>query len=401
MNFFSKYTDDRHPDYKLLYISSALFFVGLVFSYSLSIFTVDYFDYTQYHFFIRQLFSVVIAVFIMWSFAHIKPEILFTKWRVPGWIFLAFSLIMIAMPILPQSWVTESGGATRWIKLPGISISPVEFFKIGFIFVISSFLYRKKIKLDKTTTIIEEVLAILPTLIILGFFSIFIGVAQKDLGNTVLLTFILLALYLFSDRSYKLILGILGSGVAGFFLLIAIAPHRIDRIRSWWGSVQDSVLSPFSETIRDAFHIEEFSEAYQVKNSIHAIYNGGWFGTGLGEGNLKLGFLGEVHTDFVLAGITEEIGILGLIVLLTTVIYVIARIFRIAWGVDNELYHYFCVGVAIMISFSFLINSYGITGMIPIKGLAVPFLSYGGSSVIALGIAIGLVLSISKEVRNE
>jgi cell division protein FtsW len=147
--------------------------------------------------------------------------------------------------------------------------------------------------------------------------------------------------------------------------------------------------------------VDEFPEPYQVSHSLNAISNGGWFGVGLSEGGLKLGFLSEVHTDFVLAGITEEIGMVGLFCIVLLLFLVVWRLMRISRRIENQIYHLFSLGIALMISISFLINSYGISGMIPIKGIAVPFLSYGGSSILALGIAVGMVLSISKEIKGN
>jgi len=126
----------------------------------------------------------------------------------------------------------------------------------------------------------------------------------------------------------------------------------------------------------------------------------GFFGEGLGAGVFKLGFLSEVHTDFVLAGIAEEIGVLGIFVITGVIVFLLYRIFRVSAKVENKVYHLFTLGVGLLISFSFLMNSYGITSITPIKGIAVPFLSYGGSSVLALCIGIGMVLSVSKKVKD-
>lgn len=126
-----------------------------------------------------------------------------------------------------------------------------------------------------------------------------------------------------------------------------------------------------------------------------------FFGQGVGLGDIKVGFLSEVHTDFVLAGITEEIGLVGLMLFSTILFLIIWRIFKISRRVDNPIYHLFTLGIALMIIIAFLINSYGISGMIPIKGIAVPFLSYGGSSMLSMAISIGLVLSISKVAGEE
>ncbi len=392
--------DDRKPDYYLLFLASFLMMLGMIFSYSLSIFTVDYFDYNQFHFFIRQAFVVIISLFIMWVFAHIKPSVIFNDWRL-GWKIFGWSLfLMIIMNFLPPSLVTESGGATRWIKLPGLSIAPVEFVKIGFIYYLSWSFHRRFTELDKVS-LKNEVALILPYYVILGILALFIAVLQKDLGNTVLLAVIMLFMMYFADRSKKIITLIILISMTAFGVLIAIAPHRIGRIKSWWSSVQDSYLPLFPSWIQDAMRVENFDEPGQVSNSINAIYNGGYFGQGLAEGNMKLGFLPEVHTDFVLAGIMEEVGFFRFLFILGLIAIILIRIFKISRRVNNQVYHFFTLGVALMISVSFIINAFGITGMIPIKGIAVPFLSYGGSSILALGLAIGMVLSISKEVDND
>lgn len=404
MNFIQKnikpYIDDKQPDYLLLIVASLLMIIGMVFSYSLSIFTVDYYDYSQFHFFLRQGIVVMLAIFAMWGLAHIEADVVFYKWKL-GWRLLGyFSVALIVMNFLPSFMVTASGGANRWIRLPGFSLSPVEFFKIGFIFFLSYSFNKKFVNLQKIT-FLEELKMLAPYGIVFGVVVFFIAVMQKDLGNVVLLAVILMVMLVFADRSSKVFFLLIGAGVAGFVSLVIFAPHRVDRIKSWWSSVQDGALAPFPKAVQDMLRITEYAEPYQVSNSLNAIYNGGWLGEGLGEGGLKLGFLGEVHTDFVLAGITEEIGFFGFLFILVLLFFVIFRILRISRRVENQVYHLFSLGIALMISVSFLINSYGISGLIPIKGIAVPFLSYGGSSVLALGIALGMVLSISKELPQE
>lgn len=160
------------------------------------------------------------------------------------------------------------------------------------------------------------------------------------------------------------------------------------------------VLSILPDGMAAALRVEDTGEAYQISHSLNAIKHGGFFGEGLGAGVFKLGFLSEVHTDFVLAGIAEEIGVLGIFVITGVIVFLLYRIFRVSSKVENKVYHLFTLGVGLLISFSFLMNSYGITSITPIKGIAVPFLSYGGSSVLALCIGIGMVLSVSKKVKD-
>lgn len=404
MNFIKKkikaYGHNIEPDYYLLFSASVLIIVSILFSYSLSIFTVDYFDYSQFHFFYRQLFVGIVAISIMWILAHTRSETIFKKMKLGWWLFGFFGFLMIIMHLLPSSMVTASGGANRWIRLPGISLAPVEFFKIGFIFFLSASFTRKFGELEKVT-FKEELKMLLPYGIVFGVVVILIAVFQKDLGQVVLLGSILFIMLIFANRSVKLFISLIVFAILGFISLILIAPHRINRFASWWSSVQDTLLSPFPQSIQDVLKVEEFPEPYQVSHSLNAIYNGGWSGVGLSEGALKLGFLSEVHTDFVLAGIAEEIGLIGLTFIIILFLVIIVRILRTSRRVDNHVYHLFSLGVALMITIAFFINSFGITGVIPIKGIAVPFLSYGGSSLLSTGIAVGMVLSISNGLGNK
>ena len=404
MNFIQKkikaISDDNSPDYTLFVLVSTLIVVGIIFSYSLSIYTVDYFDYSQFHFFIRQFGVGFLSIIIMWSLAHIKADVLFLKWKIGWWLFGVFAFLMVIMHFLPSSMVTASGGANRWIRLPGFSLSPVEFFKIGFIFFLSASFHKKFTNLSKVS-FKEEIKLLAPYGVVFTIVVFLIAVLQKDLGQVVLLASILFFMLIFANRSVKVFISLIGLAVLGIAMLIILFPHRVSRFQSWWSSVQDSVLSIFPESIQTALRVDEFPEPYQVSHSLNAINNGGWFGVDLGEGKLKLGFLSEVHTDFVLAGITEEIGFVGLLLIVFLLFLVIWRIMRISRRIENQIYHLFSLGIALMISISFLINSYGISGMIPIKGIAVPFLSYGGSSMLALSIAVGMVLSISKNIKQK
>jgi cell division protein FtsW len=389
----------KQADYLLFILVSIMIIISIVFSYSLTIYTVEFFGYDQFHFFIRQAGVGVFSIFIMWYFSTIEADKLVEKVGMNFFIF--FFLLMIAMPFLPGFMVTESGGANRWIRLPGFSLSPVEFFKIGFIYFLSWSFHRKVISQPKKIGLKNEILLLSPYFLTFFVVVFIVAFLQKDLGQVVLLGVILVVLLIFANRSFKIFLALGTIALVGLVGLIIAAPHRIKRIHSWWAMVQDGILSVLPSWAEPYLRIDELPEPYQVSHSLNAIHNGGFFGQGVALGDIKVGFLSEVHTDFVLAGITEEIGLFGLMALCSILFIIIWRIFRISRRVDNPIYHLFTLGVALMIIIAFLINSYGISGMIPIKGIAVPFLSYGGSSMLSTAIAIGLVLSISREIRNE
>nr|WP_226805991.1 FtsW/RodA/SpoVE family cell cycle protein [Arcobacter ellisii] len=391
--------NSSEADYTLFILVSLLIIISIIFSYSLTIYTVEFFGYDEFHFFIRQGLVGIVSILIMWTLSLVDPDKIVEK--VGMNLFIIFFLLMIAMPFLPGSLVTASGGANRWIRLPGFSLSPVEFFKIGFIYFLSWSFHRKVIFQPKKIGLKEEVLLLAPYFLTFFVVVFVIAFLQKDLGQVVLLGLILVALLIFANRSFKIFLALGAIALVGLVGLIIAAPHRIKRIHSWWAMVQDGILSVLPSWAEPYLRIDELPEPYQVSHSLNAIHNGGFFGQGVALGDIKVGFLSEVHTDFVLAGITEEVGLFGLMAITSILFVIIWRIFRISRRVENPIYHLFTLGIALMIIIAFLINSYGISGMIPIKGIAVPFLSYGGSSMLAMAISIGLVLSISRVVKEE
>ena len=311
-------------DKPLLSAVIILLTLSLVMSYSLSTYTVVHFHYSDFHFFIRQAMAIFIGFSTMVILTKLDPDIWFIRGGFA--LFFTFFFLMIIMQFLPSSLVNAVGGAKRWIRLGSLSVAPVEFFKIGFIFFIA-WSFSKKILKKPMTNFIDEVKMFAPYLGLFLFAVILIAVFQKDLGQVVVLGATLMVLFLFIGSSKKFFFSIVGLGFMAFIILIIIAPHRLKRILSWWGTVQDSILSiiPFD---LEALRIAVTKEPYQISNSLNAIHNGQFFGVGLGNGQFKLGYLSEVHTDFILGGITEEFGFLGLFLVTFTILFVVFRIFN-------------------------------------------------------------------------
>ncbi len=380
----------------IFYSCVALITIGVVFSLSLPVFTVLFFNYDPYHFFIRQLAVGVIGIFLMWGISRLDPD------KSMVWIgFCLFgfcAIAMGAMHALPSSLVTDAGGAKRWIRLPGFSLAPVEFFKIGFVYFLA-WSFARKIDGSKKS-LKQEFKLILPYMFLFLIAVYLIAILQNDLGQVVVLALTLIVMMLFAGTSKRLfVIGMAGASVLAI-VAIFTSEHRILRIKSWWGTVQNMVLSLMPENMANMFRVEGVPEPYQISHSLNAIKHGGFFGEGLGAGVFKLGFLSEVHTDFVLAGIAEEVGVLGILIITSLLLILLFRIFRVSSRSENKVYHLFTLGVGLLISFSFIMNSYGITSITPIKGIAVPFLSYGGSSILALCIGVGMVLMVSKKVKD-
>ncbi|WP_169785177.1 FtsW/RodA/SpoVE family cell cycle protein [Campylobacter curvus] len=379
----------------IFYLCVTLITISIIFSLSLPVFTVLFFNYEEYHFFIRQFAVGCIGIFLMWWLSRLNPD------KALVWIgFGLFGLCIIAMGLmhaLPASMVTDAGGARRWIRLPGFSLAPVEFFKIGFVYFLA-WSFTRKID-DSKKSLKDELKLLLPYICVFLIVVYLIAVLQNDLGQVIVLALTFVTMALFAGASAKIFsIGILG---AAFIMTIAIvsSEHRILRIKSWWGTIQGMVLSLLPDSVADVLRVADAPEPYQISHSLNAIKHGEFFGEGLGAGIFKLGFLSEVHTDFVLAGIAEEIGVFGILCIVAILLTLLYRIFRISARSENKVYHLFSLGIGLIISFSFLMNSYGITSITPIKGIAVPFLSYGGSSILAICIGIGMVLMVSKRAN--
>jgi cell division protein FtsW len=386
-------------DKPLLIATMMLLTISLMMDYSLSVYTVSLFGYGEFHFFIRQAVAVFLGFFMMIVISKLNPDRYFV--RLGSIIFVLFFILMIIMQFLPSSLVNAVGGAKRWIHIGPLSIAPVEFFKVGFVFFLSWSLSRK-FKDKSNLNFIQEIKAFAPYLVLFAIAVLLIAVFQKDLGQVVVLGATLVVMFMFIGSSWKFFTTLISLASAGVIGLIILAPHRMARIKSWWISVQDSILSimPF-DSIQNLRVESSVKEPWQISNSLNAIHNGGFWGQGLGNGQFKLGYLSEVHTDFILAGITEEFGFIGVAFVSLTILYIVFRIFQIAAKVENPAYYLFCIGIGSLIAFSFFLNAFGISGLTPIKGIAVPFLSYGGSHILASCVAIGMVLMISKKVPRD
>lgn len=382
-------------DKTLFYISITLITIGIIFTFSLTTYVSVLQDVSQFYFFKKQLIAGSIAIFMMWLISRMNPEHGFT---FLGFLFFGiFLFLMTIMHFLPPSFVTEVGGAKRWIKVPGFSIAPVEFFKLGFVFFLA-WSFSRKIQHD-AQSLKEEMITFLPYVAAFSVVVYLIAIMQNDLGQVIVLGLSLVIMASMAGTSARFFMLAIFSAIAVFVVTIVTSDHRILRIKLWWSNIQDFILSFLPTSLADTLRVKDAIEPYQISNSFYAIKNGGFLGEGLGNGTIKLGFLTEVHTDFVLAGIAEELGIVGLSIIIGLFFFMVFRIFRIANRLESRIESLFVLGVGLIISLAFFINAYGITGITPIKGIAVPLLSYGGSSLLAHAMAIGMVLMLSKKVR--
>ncbi|MDD5372487.1 MAG: FtsW/RodA/SpoVE family cell cycle protein [Sulfurimonas sp.] len=385
-------------DRKLFTFVSMLIGISIFLIYSLSVYTTILFGVNEFHFAIRQTAFGFLSILIIWLLAQGDPDKLLTP--IGFTLFIGSAILMIAMPFLPGFLVSAVGGAKRWIKVFGFSLAPVEFFKVGFVYFLA-WSFSRRLGHHGGMGVKEEFIRFTPYGIVFILSMFIIAFVQNDLGQVVVLGLTLLFMLMFAGSSFRFFLTLMIGAVLFFLFFIFTAEHRILRIKSWWALAQNSVLEIFPEAVAARLRVPTEVEPYQIGHSLNAIHNGGLFGVGVSNGTFKLGFLSEVHTDFILAGLAEEFGFIGVLVVVSIFILMLQRIFKIANRTDDSRIYLFSLGIGFLLAFAFLVNAYGISGITPIKGISVPFLSYGGSSILAASVGIGMVLMASKKIKMD
>jgi len=375
-------------DSLIFIIVAILMLIGALFSYSLPLYLEQAKNLSKYHFVIRYLIFACVGFIIIIGLASLKPEKWFNK---IGWIVLGISsILVIIMPFLPENIAPVINGAKRWINLGIVKFSPVEFFKIGVIFFLS-WSFTRQVK--ENFSLKKEIKLIGRYLLILGVFWYLIFAYQSDLGQIIVMGVLFAFLLFIAGGKFKTFTLILAGGIVVFIIGILSSEYRYARFKAW--------LHLMTNNFFPNIKIENATSYTQVQEALNAIYHGGIIGKGIGNGIFKLGFLSDVHTDFVLAGIAEESGVIGISLITILILALVYRIYKIANRSEKKEYQLFAFGVGTLIMIQFIFNGLGVTSLIPIKGLTVPFISYGGSSLLALSIAIGMVLMISKRAKLD
>jgi len=287
------------------------------------------------------------------------------------WLMVAFSLILLVLVLIPGIGV-KIGGSTRWIKIGNFTFQPVEIAKLALIVYMARFLSKEN---DNVKSFKR---GILPFLIII---SVYLGLlfAQPDFGSIILIVF-LAFLLLFIGGAKVLHLVSLGSVAVVFIVVgVVLAPYRLQRVLTFF--------NPESDPEGTSYHIIQ---------SLYALGSGGVLGTGLGEGVQKLHYLPTPHTDSIFSVIGEELGFVGTSILVILFMIVVWRGIRISLKTDDRFGSLLAVGISCLIGIQTIINVGVATGSLPSKGITLPFISFGGSSLLMSLIAIGVLLNISK-----
>jgi cell division protein FtsW len=295
-------------------------------------------------------------------------------WRKMAVPLLFVSLILLIAVLIPGIGAKVKG-ASRWIRLPGFNLQPSEFTKIALILYLAYSIDKKQ---DRIRSLSAGFLPYITVLMIL----LALLLKQPDMGAALTLAAVtILMLFAAGTR----LVFIIGSGmmVLPFVAYLIInSSYRMKRIKAFMNPEQDPT-----------------GIGWQIIQSKYAFGAGGIFGQGLGEGKQKLFYLPEAHTDFILSVVGEELGFIGVVIIIGMFFILIQRAMRIAMAAQDTFGRFLALGIAVLFAIEAAVNMGVVTGLLPTKGLALPFLSYGGSSLVVSLFAVGILLNISSGLK--
>ncbi|MCB0351288.1 MAG: cell division protein FtsW [Bdellovibrionales bacterium] len=361
----------RELDRSLLLTILFLLGLGLVQVYSSSfIFAIESFDDGLF-FVKKQALFIALAVGVTFITAYLP-----WKWVYRAGILLwAVAFVGVVLTHVPGLGV-RVGGAVRWLNLGGgFRVEPSEILKYTY----PAFLAFVLPQVAKRGMTIRSGLLVLMAVAPLGFL-----LAQPDFGSVAILSAVMFALLFARGLKWRYVVaGISALGVAGYFLIVKV-DYRMARVTAF--------LDPWSDPAQKGF---------QVIQSMLGFYSGGVTGVGLGQGQGKLFFLPEAHTDFTLSVLGEEWGFLGMLITLTLFGYVALRGLQIAVKSEDETKQIAGLGVTLIFTITAMVNSGVAMGVLPTKGLGMPFLSYGGSALLSTCFGLGMLLNIDRSNRES
>ena len=354
-------------DYVLLVAVILLSLFGLLMIYSASFVWAEYKFNDPYKFLKTQGIFLMFSYILMY-FTLKVPYISYLKKNNLIFIICFILLILVLIPGIG----TVRNGSRSWFGVGGFGIQPSEFMKLSIIIFTSKYLSKNERKLNDIKN------GVLPILIIL--FLIFgLIMLQPDFGTGVIIVMTIVVLLFVSGVNMSFFIKIGCLGILGVVSLIVLAPYRMKRIVSF--------LNPWSDPLGSGF---------QIIQSLYSIGPGGLLGLGFGNSIQKHFYLPEPQTDFIFSIISEEFGFMGILIVSILFITIIYRGFRISKNCENKFGKYLSFGITFGFAFQTLLNLMVVVGLIPVTGVTLPFLSYGGSSLIITMMMIGILLNISK-----
>jgi len=358
------------PDYLMVIITIVLLSIGVVIVYSSSAVmslanSGDSFYYAK-----RQMLWGIIGLIGMFSIMKFD----YWKWQNYSSKILLGCYVLLIIVLIPGVGSVRNG-ARSWIDLGFMSLQPAEFTKLGVIIFLAYWLAKNQEK------ILDFKKGFLPPLAIC-ILTFGIIMLQPDLGTGSVLFMTGMIIIFTAGAKLKHILGIASLAIPAFVLLVFIAPYRVKRLTSF--------LDPWADPLNTGYHIIQ---------SLYAIGPGGLMGLGLGRSRQKFFYLPEPQTDFIFSILAEELGFIGGSLVICLFILLVWRGLRVAITAPDLFGTFLATGISAMIAVQVIINIGVVTGSFPVTGITLPFISYGGSSLVLMLCSVGILLNISKYAK--
>jgi cell division protein FtsW len=352
----------------LLFAVIALAAVGAVMVYSASAMTAHQRLGDQFHYLKRQLVAGGIGLTLM----VVALRLGYRRDSALAYPLLGVAFVLLLLVLIPGIGKV-AGGARRWIDFGFLRFQPAEAAKVALVLYLARSLSRKQDRVQDFT------IGFLPHMVVTGLMAGLV-LLERDLGTVVIMGMVLFTMLFAAGVLVRYLLGAVVLLAPVFWYLVASTPYRLQRFLAY--------LDPWGH--RDG-------AGFQLVESLLGIGNGGWLGQGLGEGKGKLYYLYAAPTDFIAAVIAEETGLLGVAVVLALYAVLVWRGLRAARRASEPFGCYVAVGLSTLVGAQALVNFAVVFGLLPTKGLTLPFISYGGSSLMTLLGAMGILLSVSAD----
>ncbi|OMH41135.1 FtsW/RodA/SpoVE family cell cycle protein [Desulfurobacterium indicum] len=358
-------------------VSVILTVIGLIFIYTGSSYFCRMKGESPYYLFVKQLITFILSLivcYVTYKFFDYK------KLKNKGWLWSVYGLTIFIL-IFVLLFGKEVNGARSWIKIAGISLQPAEFAKVSLIVFVASYLERKWYE-------IENDMSVFAGFMFLVFLPIFLILAEKDLGSAMIVFISIFAMIFITGFRLTYIFTPLAIGTFMFVIAVITAPYRIARIKM--------LFNPFA-----FYKAPGKNDSYQLVQALVSFAKGGITGVGIGQGQQKLAFLPLAFSDFIYAHIGEEGGfIMALIVLLLFFTILVVGL-MIADRTDDKLGKFLSLGLTLYIFLEAIVHIGVNIGVVPTTGITLPFVSQGGTSLISMYIAVGLLMSIARSLPEK
>ncbi|WP_102409595.1 cell division protein FtsW [Vibrio cyclitrophicus] len=372
--WLNRATPEALYDRQLVWIALGLMLTGLVMVTSASFPISARLTDQPFHFMFRHAIFLVLALGV----SSVILQIPMKRWFQYSMYLLGLSFFLLVVVLAVGKSVN---GASRWIPLGLFNLQPAEVAKLSLFIFMAGYLVRKQDEVRKTFFG-----GFGKPIMVFGAFAVLL-LGQPDLGTVVVMLVTLFGMLFIAGAKLSLFIALMVAGIAAVVGLIVIEPYRVRRVTSFW--------EPWNDP---------FGSGYQLTQSLMAFGRGDWMGQGLGNSVQKLEYLPEAHTDFVFAVLAEELGFVGVTLVLILIFSLVLKAILIgkkAFENDQLFSGYLAFGIGIWFAFQTLVNVGAASGIVPTKGLTLPLISYGGSSLIVMSVAVSMLLRIDHECRIQ